>query len=183
MDSNEPLLHATKLEETKLKVTALYKASIFSHMTFRWRNPFLNLGYSKPLETRDIPHLVPEDVASTTRRAFVEAWEHQRKKGPLNRPADFRALSKCYWKDMVVTRFFAFLRSIAMILGPLFLRSFVQFAGAKKSFRYEGLILVGGFFLVKILESFSQRLRYFNSTRSIMRMHSALIAVMDQKQL
>ena len=59
---------------------------------------------------------------------------------------------------MVVTRFFAFLRSIEMISGPLFLWSFVQFAGGKQIFRYEGFILVGGLFLVKILESFSQRL-------------------------
>ncbi|GLJ30778.1 hypothetical protein SUGI_0610560 [Cryptomeria japonica] len=152
-------------------------------MTFRWFNSLLNLGYSKPLEVGDIPHLVPEDEASTAERVFEEAWEQQRKQSPLNRPTVFRALSKCYWKDMIVTGVFAFLRSIATISSPLFLRSFVQFAGGKQSFRYEGFALVGGLFVVKIVESFSQRQWYFNSRRSGMRMRSALMAAVYQKQL
>ena len=84
---------------------------------------------------------------------------------------------------MVVTGAFTFMRSSATISGPLFLRSFVQLAGRKKSFKYEKFILVGGLIIVELIESFSQRHWYFNSRRIGMRMCSALIAAIYQKQL
>uniref|UniRef100_A0A0C9RL63 TSA: Wollemia nobilis Ref_Wollemi_Transcript_12757_5054 transcribed RNA sequence n=1 Tax=Wollemia nobilis TaxID=56998 RepID=A0A0C9RL63_9CONI len=181
IDLTKPLLKGMTLDETK--VTPLNKAGILSRMTFRWIDSLLRLGYSKTLELKDIPHLVPEDEARTAEQAFAEAWELQKKHDPLSRPTIFRTLSKCYWKDMVVTGIFAFLRSVAMISGPLFLRSFVQYAGGKRSFKYEGFILVGGLCVVKIIESLSQRHWYFNSKRVGMKMRSALMAALYQKQL
>eukprot|EP01018_Ginkgo_biloba_P002831 Gb_14726 [translate_table: standard] len=152
-------------------------------MTFTWLDSLLRLGYSKTLELKDIPHLTSEDEASTAQRAFAEAWKLQQKENPLGRQSVFKALSKCYWKEMVVTGIFAFLRSAAMISGPLFLRSFVQFAGGKQHFKYEGFVLVGGLFAVKLIESLSQRHWFFNSRRAGMRMRSALMAAVYQKQL
>jgi ABC-type multidrug transport system fused ATPase/permease subunit len=73
--------------------------------------------------------------------------------------------------------------SSATISGPLFLRSFVQFAGRKQSFKYKKFILVRGLFAVKLIESFSQRHWYFNSRRIGMRMRSTLMAAVYQKQL
>lgn len=148
-DLSEPLLKETAAEETK--VNPLSKAGIFNRLTFRWLDPLLRLGYSKTLELKDIPHLPSEDEAFTAQRAFEEAWELQKNKNPLRKQTILKALSKCYWKDMVVTGVFAFLRSAATISGPLFLRSFVQFAGRKESFKYEKIILVGGLFAVKLI--------------------------------
>lgn len=178
---SDPLLKETAAEETK--VTPLSKAGIFNRLTFKWLDPLLRLGYSKTLELKDIPHLASEDEAFTAQRAFEEAWELQKNKNPLRKQTILKALSKCYWKDMVVTGIFAFMRSAATISGPLFLRSFVQFAGRKQSFKYEKFILVGGLFAVKLIESFSQRHWYFNSRRTGMQMRSALMAAVYQKQL
>lgn len=74
------------------------------------------------------------------------------------------------------------MRSSATISGPLFLRSFVQFAGRKQSFKYEKIILVGGLFVVKLIES-SQRHWYFSSRRTVMQIRSALMAAVYQKHL
>lgn len=180
-DLSDPLLKETAAEETK--VTPLSKAGILNRLTFKWLNPLLRLGYSKTLELKDIPHLLSEDEAFTAQRAFAEAWELQKNQDPLSKQTTLKALSKCYWKDMVVTGVFAFMRSSATVSGPLFLRSFVQFAGRKQSFKYEKFILVGGLFAVKLIESFSQRHWYFNSRRTGMRMRSALMAAVYHKQL
>lgn len=180
-DLSDPLLEETAEEE--IKVTPLSKAGFLSRLTFRWLDPLLHLGYSKTLELKDIPHLPSEDEAFTAQKAFAEAWDLLKNQDPLNKRTIFKALSKCYWKDMVVTGVFAFMRSAATISAPLFMRSFVQLAGREQSFQNEKIILVGGLFAVKLIESFSQRQWYFNSRRTGMRMRSALMAAVYQKQL
>jgi ATP-binding cassette subfamily C (CFTR/MRP) protein 2 len=115
-DLSDPLLKETAAEKTK--VTPLSKAGIFNRLTFKWLDPLLHIGYSKTLELNDIPHLPSEDDAPTTQRAFAEAWELQKNQDPLSKQTILKALSKCYWKDLVVTGLFAFMRSSATISGP-----------------------------------------------------------------
>ncbi|KAL6137260.1 hypothetical protein ACLB2K_062552 [Fragaria x ananassa] len=77
----------------------------------------------------------------------------------------------------------AFLRTIAVIVSPLILYAFVNYSNSDDESLSEGFIIVGYLVLTKVVESLSQRQWYFDSKRSGMRMRSALMVSVYQKQL
>lgn len=178
----QPLL-SDSIPTTDVNVTLYKDAGFLSRATFSWLGPLLRLGYSKPLQKDDVPSNIEEDSSEQNHKRFKEIWEKQIKKIPSKKPSIFNLLMKCYWKDVVKTGFFAFCRATAMSSLPLFIRFFINFAAGKIEHTYEGYVFVAALFLVKIIESFSQRHWYFEARRLGMRMRSALMGAIYEKEL
>ncbi|KAL6140763.1 hypothetical protein ACLB2K_059057 [Fragaria x ananassa] len=180
---SEPLL-ANKSADKSQK-TKLGNAGFLSKLTFAWINPLLTLGYSKTLATEDIPSLVSEDEADLAYQKFAQAWESlaREKSSTSTGNLVMRAIAKVYLKENVWIAFCAFLRTIAVVVSPLILYAFVNHSNAEGENLSQGLIIVGCLVITKVVESLTQRHWFFDSRRSGMRMRSALMVAVYQKQL
>ncbi|PQM33366.1 ABC transporter C family member 8-like isoform X2 [Prunus yedoensis var. nudiflora] len=155
---SEPLLD--KKSSGKSQKTKLEHASFLSKLTFAWINPLLNLGSSKTLALEDIPSLVSEDEAALAYQNFAYTWD---------------SLSR--------ERSSSSTRNISVGVSPLLLYAFVNYSNSDEENLYEGLTIVGCLILSKVVESLSQRHWFFDSRRCEMRMRSALMVAVYQKQL
>ncbi|GAB2293395.1 hypothetical protein Dimus_027594 [Dionaea muscipula] len=158
----------------------------FSLLTFSWVNPLLCLGYSKPLVLEDIPCLLPEDVANVAYQKFIGAWEHLKMNKSSNsdrKDLVFKALYKVYLKEMIYVGSGAFLKMLGVVVTPLLLYAFVKYSDKSEGNLGEGLILLGYLVGIKVIESLSQRQWFFWARRTGMRIRSALMVAVYQKQL
>ncbi|XP_050380978.1 ABC transporter C family member 8 [Argentina anserina] len=180
---SEPLLDKTSAETSQ--ETPLGKAGFLSKLTFAWINPLLTLGYSKTLATEDIPSLVSEDEADLAYQKFAQAWESlcREKSSSSTGNLVLRAIAKVYLKENIWIAFCALLRTIAVVISPLILYAFVNYSKEEEENFSQGLIIVGCLIITKVVESLSQRHWFFDSRRSGMRMRSALMVAVYQKQL
>ncbi|XP_074312419.1 ABC transporter C family member 8-like isoform X1 [Silene latifolia] len=173
-----PLLEEINPRKTK-------KPSFFSQIVFSWINPLLCAGYSKPLSAKDIPNLFPEDEACIAFQEFSQAWEELKVKPDLTNNGNLvmKALTKVYWKETVCVGVGALIRTMSVVVSPLLLYAFVNYSKLEDENLSEGLFLVGCTVFVKLVESISQRQWIFYSRRTGMRMRSALMVAIYQKQL
>ncbi|VVA24252.1 PREDICTED: ABC transporter [Prunus dulcis] len=180
---SEPLL--ARKSAGKSQKTELEHASFLSKLTFAWINPLLKLGSSKTLALEDIPSLVSEDEADLAYQKFAHAWDSlSREKRPSStRNLVLQTLAKVYMKENTWIAFCAFLRTISIAVSPLILYAFVNYSNSDKENLSEGLIILGCLILSKVVESLSQRHWFFGSRRCGMRMRSALMVAVYQKQL
>jgi ATP-binding cassette subfamily C (CFTR/MRP) protein 2 len=163
------------------KVSPFATAGILSRMSFWWLNPLLSSGYRQPLEQADVPRLGKEDTAEENYEKFAQALRDQESS---QKPFSvFWALAACFWKPMAYNGLFALGKSITVSLGPVVLKTFIDYTGGKRLFRYEGIVLVVALFLAKFLESVSQRQWFFGSRRVGLQVQSALMAFIYQKDL
>ncbi|KAI3900074.1 hypothetical protein MKW98_000974 [Papaver atlanticum] len=178
---SKPLLTA-KVENNS---SGLANANLFSKSTFSWLNSLMCVGHSKPLVLEDIPNLVPEDEACIAYQAFFHAWEvlRSQKSSENENNLVLWALAKVYYKEVILSGIYAFLRTLSVVLSPLLLYAFVNYSTRKEEGLSGGISLVGLLVIVKVTESFSQRHWYFSSRRFGMRMRSALMVAIYQKQL
>ncbi|KAL8111453.1 hypothetical protein AgCh_019248 [Apium graveolens] len=72
---------------------------------------------------------------------------------------------------------------LALATGPLLLKAFLRVSQGKESFKYEGYALAAGLFLVKCLESLSERQWNFQTRLSGLQVRSMLSAAIYQRQL
>ncbi|ERN02621.1 hypothetical protein AMTR_s00263p00013420, partial [Amborella trichopoda] len=160
------------------------RIGFFSHLTFSWINPLLRLGHRKPLTLRDIPPLPSEEEVHLAYEAFSQAWEAHRRENPSSKSSVLKTLIACYFREMMVVGIYALVRTISIAVSPLLLYSFVEFTGQEyHKNKYQGLFLVGCLGVSKVAESLSQRHCFFDSRRVGMKMRSALMAAVYQKQL
>jgi len=178
---SEPLL-AKKCET---KQTGLRNATLLRKLVFSWVNSLLSLGYSKPLSLEDIPSLVSEDEASTAHQNFVHAWDSLVGKRTKNNTANLVLWSivTTYLKENMLIALYALIRTISVVVSPLILYAFVNYSNRTEGNLREGLSIVGFLILTKLVESFSQRHWFFNSRRLGMKMRSALMVAVYEKQL
>ncbi|KAJ6348226.1 hypothetical protein OIU76_004656 [Salix suchowensis] len=178
---SEPLIGGKDVKNR----SKLYRASFLSRLTFSWISPVLGLGYSKPLDLEDIPSLVPEDEANEAYQKFAFAWDSLvREKGASStKNLVLQAVGKVHFKENISVGICAFLRTMAVSALPLFLYAFVNYSNLNEQNLYQGLSIVGGLILVKVVESLSQRHCFFYSRKSGMRIRSALMVAIYQKQL
>ncbi|KDO65314.1 hypothetical protein CISIN_1g000481mg [Citrus sinensis] len=165
--------------------TELGKAGLLRKLTFSWINPLLSLGYSKPLALEDIPSLVPEDEASFAYQKFAYAWDSLVRENNSNNNGNLvrKVITNVYLKENIFIAICALLRTIAVVVGPLLLYAFVNYSNRGEENLQEGLSIVGCLIITKVVESFTQRHCFFGSRRSGMRMRSALMVAVYQKQL
>ncbi|CAB4272422.1 unnamed protein product [Prunus armeniaca] len=180
---SEPLL--ARKSAGKSQKTELEHASFLSKLTFAWINPLLKLGSSKTLALEDIPSLVAEDEADLAYQKFAHAWDSlSREKRPSStRNLVLQTVAKVYMKENTWIAFCAFLRTISIAVSPLILYAFVNYSNSDKENLSEGLKILGCLILSKVVESLSQRHWFFGSRRCGMRMRSALMVAVYQKQL
>ncbi|KAI3868941.1 hypothetical protein MKX03_003312 [Papaver bracteatum] len=178
---SEPLLTAKR----ETNGSGLGNANFFSKLTFSWLNSLMCVGHSKPLVLEDIPNLVPEDGAFTAFQAFFQAWEllRSQKSSENNSNLVLWALARVYSKEMILVGIFAFLRTLSVVVSPLLLYAFVNHSTRKDESLLHGISLVGLLVIIKVVESLCQRQFHFSSRRFGMRMRSALMVAVYQKQL
>ncbi|OAY83979.1 ABC transporter C family member 8 [Ananas comosus] len=138
--------------------------------------PLLKLGYSKPLDLDDIPTLDSEDGAFDASQKFLQVWTIQKQEKSRSRNSIFLVLGKCYSKDILLTGFYALVKTISIAAAPILLYFFVWYSHKEERDLYMG-------FFYEACESLSQRHWFFESRRVGMRMRSALMAAVFQKQL
>ncbi|XP_024973198.1 ABC transporter C family member 8-like isoform X1 [Cynara cardunculus var. scolymus] len=174
---SDPLLANETQESTR---SQLEEPSFFSKLVFSWVDPLLALGYRKPLILEDIPSLSSTDQAAVSHEKFTKAWDSlERDNGNLVS----KALAKVYFREMVFSGICVFLRTISVVISPLLLYAFVDYSKNETQDLHQGLLLVGCLILVKIMESLSHRQFFFNARRTGMRMRSALMVAVYEKQL
>lgn len=174
------------VDESEKNRAGLGQASFLSKLTFAWINPLLSSGNSKPLSLDDIPSLGPEDEAFIAYKKFTDEWSHmlENEKGTKNSSnLAFWAMARVYWKDMVIAASCECIRTIAVVVSPLLLFAFVSYSKLEHKNLENGIFLVGVLVVIKVVESLSNRHFYFYSRRIGMRMRSALMVAVYQKQL
>ena len=178
---SEPLVVKGAKESNK----ELGQVGFLKKLTFSWIGPLLSLGYSKPLSLEDIPSLGSEDEANIGYQKFKQAWDSLvREKGPDN-TMNFvlRSILKVYMKENIFIGICALLRTISVVVSPLILYAFVNYANSNEENLQQGLSIMGCLILSKVVESLSQRHWSFYSRRCGMRMRSALMVAVYAKQL
>lgn len=163
----------------------LDEASLLSKLWFSWISPLLCLGNSKSLNLEDIPPLGSEDEALLAYEKFNEAWIIVKKENGTKKSKFFAltAITRVYWKSLVLAGIYALLRTVSIVATPLLLYAFVSYSNLEKKNIEEGVSLVGLLIFLKGVESLSYRQFYFYSKRVGMRMRSALMVAVFQKQL
>nr|XP_010915338.1 ABC transporter C family member 8 [Elaeis guineensis] len=171
------------LNQESGKFNNLGKAGLFSRLTFSWLNPLLHVGYSKPLNHNDIPPLDSEDGAQQAYQTFKTVWDLQSQSKSKTSNLVSLALAKCYSKEIFLTGVYALLKTVATASAPLLLYAFVWYSYRGERDTYMAILLVGCLVVTKLVESLSQRHWFFGSRRFGMKMRSALMAAIFQKQL
>ena len=167
------------------KQTGLGHASFLSRFTFSWMNALLSLGYSKPLALADIPSLTSEDKAEFAYQKFVHAWVSLLRERASNKSINLVlwSIARVYMKENIFIAICAFLRTICAVVSPLLVYAFVNYSSCSEEDLKQGMAIMGYLILAKVVESVSQRHWSFNSRRLGMKMRSALMAAVYQKQL
>jgi len=182
-EETQPLLTARGGEQRK---AAFGDAGYLSRLTFTWVDPLLRLGYSKPLDLGDIPPLDADDAAAEARRTFLEEWLRRRQTAAGRTGTSnlvFWVLAKCYRKELLLTALYTLLRTLSFGAAPVILYCFVSYSYQRERELATGIALISGLLLMKVVESLSQRHWFFGSRRLGMRMRSALMAAIFDKQL
>ncbi|XP_051148099.1 ABC transporter C family member 8 isoform X2 [Andrographis paniculata] len=178
--SLEPLLG----EESEKSEFSLGSASLFGQLSFSWICPLLRLGRLRPLNLDDIPSPgSSEDEAFSANEKLNKAWNAVEKEKGSSTNLVFWAITKVYWKSMVIAATFVFLRTLSVVTSPLLLYAFVNFSKRENKSMKEGVSLIGCLVFLKIVESLSHRHFYFYARRTGMRMRSALMVAVYRKQL
>nr|CAB3468202.1 unnamed protein product [Digitaria exilis] len=188
---SEPLIGKAG-DEAALPTSELYRAGVFRQLAFSWLNPLLGLGRSKALDIADIPLIAGEDTAQHASQKFAEAWSRHvsdnkarsRRSSSVGTNRLALILIKCFLGEIMLTGLYALLRTLSIAVAPLLLFAFVWYSNQEEERDLlVGLALVGCLMLMKLVESLSQRHWFFDSRRTGMRIRSALMAVIFQKQL
>ncbi|KAK4479579.1 hypothetical protein RD792_015097 [Penstemon davidsonii] len=181
-DSENDLLEPLLADESEKSHIGIGQASFFSKLSFSWIDPLLRLGNSKPLTLDDIPSLGPEDEALLAYTKFNDALEKENgTKDSKN--LVFCAILRVYWKSLLLAGTFALFRTITVVATPLFLYAFVNYSNLERKALKEGVYLVGLLVVSKVVESLCYRHFFFYSRRIGMRIRSALMVAVYQKEL
>ncbi|TYJ13682.1 hypothetical protein E1A91_A10G066700v1, partial [Gossypium mustelinum] len=186
LDRKHESLSESLLEEKEEKDhIEVCEANFFSKLSFSWINPFLSRGYLRPLALEDIPSISAEDESNLAYQKFANAWESLIIEGGSSDRNNLvlRAITKVYFMENMIIAVCAVLRTIAVAALPLLLYAFVIYSNQEEENLQKGLVLLGCLVVSKVTESLSQRYWYFSSRRSGMRMRSALMVAVYQKQL
>ncbi|KAK2649459.1 hypothetical protein Ddye_016948 [Dipteronia dyeriana] len=182
-DSEPEMNGETKLYEpllSKSNVSGFASASTLSKTFWIWMNPLLSKGYKSPLTMDEVPSLSPEHRAEIMSELFQSKWPKPEEKS--NHPVR-TTLLRCFWKEIAFTASLAIVRLCVMYVGPILIRSFVDFTAGKGSSPYEGYYLVLILLVAKFVEVLSTHQFNFNSQKLGMLIRSTLITSLYKKGL
>nr|XP_011463945.1 PREDICTED: ABC transporter C family member 10-like isoform X2 [Fragaria vesca subsp. vesca] len=165
-------------------VTPFAKAGLFSVMSFWWLNPLMKKGRGKILENEDIPHLRQADQARTLYLMFREQMHKRKESGSCDDdPSILSTIFFCQRKPIIISGIFALIKVLTLTSGPLFLMAFISVVEGETAFEGEGYALTAGLFVVKVLESLSERQWFFRTRLIGLQVRSLISAAIYQKQL
>ncbi|KAI3842714.1 hypothetical protein MKW98_015381 [Papaver atlanticum] len=163
--------------------TPFARAGFLSKMTFWWLNSLMKSGKQKTINDADIPQLRKVDRAQSCYSLFMDRLNSRKQTNASEPPSILWTIVWCYWKEILVSGFFASFKILTLSAGPLLLNAFIKVAEGKQAFKYEGYVLVVSLFFTKCLESLAQRQWYFRSRLIGIQIRSILTAVIYKKQL
>ncbi|KAM3326369.1 ABC transporter C family member 8 [Capsicum chacoense] len=183
--SNQSLLEPLLADRRDDKQISIGQASLFGKLSFSWINGLLGLGNSKTLALEDIPCLGSEDEAVLAYEQLSLEWKSLQREDHHNNSEGLliKAIARVYWKQMVLAGALVFLRIIAVVISPLMLYALVAYSSSETRTFVEGVLLMGCLVVDKLVDSLSSRHFYFYSRRVGMRIRSALMVAVYQKQL
>ncbi|KAM1097348.1 hypothetical protein ACFX19_015013 [Malus domestica] len=164
-------------------VTPFAKARLFSILSFWWLNPLMKKGKKKLLQNEDIPQLRQADQAQTWYLIFTEQLIKRKKRDSSDNPSVLYIIFFCQRKAILVSGLFALIKILTLSSGPLFLMAFINVVEGNAAFKYEGYVLTLGLFIVKILESLSERQWRFRTRLIGLQVRSVVTAAIYRKQL
>ncbi|MCL7045028.1 hypothetical protein MKW94_029276, partial [Papaver nudicaule] len=171
------------IEADKGSETPFAKAGFLSKMSFWWLNSLMKSGKKKTINDADIPQLRKVDRAEICYKLFMDRLNSQKQTDTSEPPSILWTLVWCYWKETLISGFFALLKILTLSAGPLLLNAFIKVAEGNQAFEYEGYVLVVSLFFTKCLESLAQRQWYFRSRLIGIQIRSILCAAIYKKQL
>ncbi|XP_009759196.1 ABC transporter C family member 8 isoform X2 [Nicotiana sylvestris] len=183
--SKQNLLEPLLVDQPDHNQISISQDSLFSKLSFSWVNGLLRLGNSKTLALEDIPCLGSEDEAILAYEQLSREWQALRREKHQNNSENLliKAIARVYWKQMVIAGALVLLRIFAVVIAPLMLYAFVAYSSRERRTFLEGVLLVGCLVIDKVVDSFSSRHFLFYSRRIGMRMRSALMMAVYEKQL
>ncbi|KAH0736468.1 hypothetical protein KY285_012175 [Solanum tuberosum] len=180
--SKQSLLEPLLVDRPDDKQISIGKASLFGRLSFSWVNGLLSLGNSKTLALEDIPCLGYEDEAILAYEQLSREWKSLQ--GEDNsEDLLIKVIARVYWKEMVLAGALVFLRIVAVVVSPLMLYAFVAYSSSETRTFVKGVLLLGCLVVDKLVDSLSSRHFFFYSRRVGMRIRSALMVAVYQKQL
>ncbi|CAL0300544.1 unnamed protein product [Lupinus luteus] len=165
---------------SKSGVTGFASASIISKAFWIWLNPLLSKGYKSPLKVDEVPYLSPEHRADRMSVIFESKWP---KSDERSKHLVGTTLLRVFWKEIAFTAFLAVIRLSVIFVGPILLKSFVDFTAGKGSSPYEGYYLVLTLLCAKIVEVLASHHFNFNSQKLGMLIRCTLITSLYKKGL
>ncbi|XP_071734211.1 ABC transporter C family member 8-like [Rutidosis leptorrhynchoides] len=94
-----------------------------------------------------------------------------------------KALAKVHFRQIILAGLLVLFRTIAVVASPLLLYAFVRYTNRGFKDLSQGFLLVGCLIVVKLTESLAHRHFFFIARRTGMRMRSALMVAVYEKQL
>ncbi|KAG4941625.1 hypothetical protein JHK87_045496 [Glycine soja] len=164
-------------------LTPFANAGFLSRMSFWWLNPLMKRGQEKTLQNEDIPKLRESDRAGSCYLSFVEQLSRQKGKEKISQSLVLWTLILCHKREILMSGLFALLKVLTLSTGPVLLNAFILVSEGNGSFKYEGYVLVVSLFVIKIIESLSQRQWYFRTRLVGMKVRSVLTAAIYKKLL
>ncbi|KAI3935666.1 hypothetical protein MKW98_022674 [Papaver atlanticum] len=181
--NSESNVHAETNTDSRISETRFAEAGLLSKATFWWLNPLLTKGKSQTLSNEDIPQLQKVDRAESCYLLFTENLNKQKQLCASKPPSVLWAIVWCYWKQILISGFFALVKIVTLFSGPLLIKAFIEVAEGKQAFKYEGYVLAVSLFISKCIESLAQRQWYFRSRLIGVQVRSLLSAAIYKKQL
>ncbi|RZC93069.1 hypothetical protein C5167_028427 [Papaver somniferum] len=181
--SGESNVHAETNTDNRISETPFAEAGLLSKATFWWLNPLLMKGKSQTLSNEDIPQLRKVDRVESSYLMFTENLNKQKQLCASKPPSVLWAIVWCYWKQILISGFFALVKIVTLFAGPLLIKAFIEVAEGKQAFKYEGYVLAVSLFISKCIESLAQRQWYFHSRLIGVQVRSLLSAAIYKKQL
>ncbi|WVZ61955.1 hypothetical protein U9M48_011760 [Paspalum notatum var. saurae] len=184
----EPLLGhgSSSLPETTGSRSLFADSGLFSSITFSWMGPLLDLGKRKTLDLNDVPFLDDSDSAHGVTPKFKSKIALLSATGQFTHVTTvnlIKALVLTTWKLIVITAFFAIIRTVTSYVGPYLIEYFVDYLNESTRSTKRGYLLVLAFVVAQLMEGLSSRHLLFRSQQLGLRVRSALVAIIYQKSL
>lgn len=177
----EPLLESVSEKSANIKLVTPYAtANFISLMSFSWLNTLLAVGFKRPLQIEDVPHVADADSAEEVYCAFRDRLEAE---GLIDTRSLAKATLLSVWKEVVLSAFLSTILVCASYVGPYLMDAFVQYLYGNQQFRYQGYALAASFFVAKLTESLAQRQLYFKLQKIGIHFKVAFIAAIYKKGL
>ncbi|XAR70216.1 Xenobiotic-transporting ATPase [Bertholletia excelsa] len=164
-------------------VSPLANAGFLSVMSFWWLNSLMKKGKQDTLDEEDIPQLPPANQAETCYNLFIEQSKKRKIENSSQSHSVLSTILFCQRKAILISGFFALVKTLTLSTGPLFLYALIKVAEGKDAFKLKGYVLAAGLFLAKILESMSERQWWFRTKVIGLQVKSLLTAAAYWKQL